>query len=135
MPRPFLHRGAFIIIVCFLLCVDLEFTAPKDSNNGRFALGCYAACPNQTASDVVWKIHLLSHHYDISLSCHGNNCTSDNKYTELLQLEQEFSTDINNTLYFHFSRIYEKAFMGCVVNTGSCLSTNYWLVHGGKLCC
>ena len=135
MTRPLLHTwGTFIISDCFLLFVDLKFTAPQDSDNGRFALGCQAACPNQTDSDVVWNIHLLSNHYDISLSCHGNNCTSDNQYTTLLQLEQEFTTDSNNTLHFHFSYIYEKAMMGCVVNTGDCLSASYWLIHGGKFC-
>ena len=112
--------------------VDPRITVPGNSDSGIFALGCYATCPNQTASDVVWKIDLWSNNYDISLSCHGNNCTSDNEFTEVLQLEQEFTTDINNTLYFHFSHIYEKAFMGCVVNTSDCLSTGYWLVQGGK---
>ena len=109
-------------------------TTPKDSDSGRFALGCHAACPNQTASDVVWNIHLLSNRHDISLLCHDNNCTSDNKHTRLLRLDQEFTTDSNNTLHFQFSHIYEKAFMGCVVNTGDCLSTSYWLVNGGEFC-
>ena len=112
--------------------VDLRITGPGNSGTRGFALGCNAACPNQTASDIVWKINLWSNNYNISLLCHDNNCTSDNEYTELLQLEQEFTTDINNTLYFHFSRIYEKAIMGCVVNTSDCLSTSYWLVQGGK---
>jgi len=100
---------------------------------GIFHLTCDVSCPNQTVSDVVWNVHLLSQSYNIALSCRNNNCTSRNEQTRLLQLEQQFTIDSNNSLNFHFFNIYHSSLMGCVVTTGDCLETSYWTVQGGTL--
>ena len=115
------------------LHIDYTLTVGNDDIYERYALVCYANCPNQTASDVVWNVHLVSFGYNISLSCPNNYCTSNNGYTRLLQLEQNFNIDSNNTLRFYFSPLYERALMGCVVTVGDCLSTTYYYtVHGSK---
>ena len=121
-----------MLINCFSSHIDYALRILDDDVYERPALDCDASCPNQTASDVVWNVHLLSFGYNISLSCRNNYCTSNNDYTRLLQLEQDFSVDSSNTLWFHFSPLYEKALMGCVVNVGDCLKTTYYLVSGGK---
>ena len=103
----------------------------KDLDNDQYNLRCDATCPNQTAADVVWNIHIVSFRYDLGLSCRNNNCTSKNEFTRLLQLEQEFTMDNNNSLQFYNNQHFYQALMGCVVTTDNCLNATYWTIPIG----
>ena len=116
----------------FCWYLDWKFFLPTNLGD-RLDLRCDATCPNQTASDVVWNIHIMSFNYDITLSCRNNNCTSKNEFTRFLQLEQEFTTDSNNTLQLYFSQYFHDSLMGCVVTAGDCVNATYWTIHGGIL--
>ena len=54
---------------------------------------------------------------------------SKNKETELLKLEQEFTTT-NPTLGFHYYPLYQDALVGCVRTTNSYNENHYWLING-----
>jgi len=99
---------------------------------GVLNVSCPASCPNQTASDVQWNIHLMSQNYTITVYCYDNGtCVNKNHLTSLLDITGDF-TVVNSRLQFSHKAIYEDAYVGCVVRTNDCLSTQYYLITGGK---
>ena len=100
--------------------------------SGLFNLSCPASCPNQTASDVLWTIHLMSTTYNLTVYCHNNGtCFNNNNLTGLLDILGDF-TIVDNRLNFHYKVIYDGAYIGCVVRTNSCVDTHYYITNGSK---
>ena len=86
----------------------------------------------ETGAVVVWNTHLFSENYDITISCQNDTCSSKNKDTELLKLDQEL-TMVNTTLGFQYYPIYQKALVGCIVTTDSCTENHYWMINGAGM--
>lgn len=102
----------------------------KQSDPTKAVLSCNSNCSNNTVTDVVWNIHLLSRKYNITLSCRNNSCTGKNEDTKLLKLENHFIM-VNNRLEFHWNYIYQDALVGCIVTTKDCTYNKFWIVQGG----
>lgn len=78
--------------------------------------------------NVIWNIHLFSRNYNITVSCQNDSCISNNEYTKLLNIEQDFTLR-NGTLEFYYDLIYQDSLVGCIATADNCTENQFWVIN------